>query len=300
MEKTFFITEWGTYCYRVMPFGLKNARAPYQRAATTLFHDMMHRGVEVYVDDMIVKSRNRADHLATLQRFFERIRRFKLRLNPKKCTFGVTSGKLLGHIASERGIEVDPEKIKAILDMPAPKNEKDIRGFLGRLQYISRFIAKLTDICEPIFPLLRKNQPTVWNNDCQCDFEKIKECLLSPPVLVPPTPGRPLLLYLSVSDIALGCMLAQLDDSGKERSIYYLSKRMLEYECKYIMIERLCLALVWATRRLRHYVTEYSIFLVSRQDPLRYLFDRPVLTGRLMRWLVLLTEFDIQYMTQNR
>ena len=213
MEKTSFITEWGTYCYRVMPFGLKNAGATYQRAATTLFHDMMHRDVEVYVDDMIVKSQGGADHLAALQRFFERIRQFRLRLNPKKCSFGVTSGKLLGHIVSERGIEVDPEKTKAILDMPAPRTEKEIRGFLGRLQYISRFIARLTDIWEPIFRLLRKNQPTIWNDDCQCAFEKIKECLLSPPVLVPPTPGRPLLLYLSGSDIALGCMLAQLDDS---------------------------------------------------------------------------------------
>ncbi|RVW13629.1 Pol polyprotein [Vitis vinifera] len=106
--------------------------------------------------------------------------------------------------------------------MPAPKTEKEIRGFLGRLQYISRFIARLTDICEPIFRLLRKNQPTVWNDDCQFAFEKIKEYLLSPPVLVPPTPGRPLLLYLSVSDMALGCMLAQIDDLGKERAIYYL------------------------------------------------------------------------------
>ncbi|RVW13462.1 Retrovirus-related Pol polyprotein from transposon 17.6 [Vitis vinifera] len=180
--------------------------------------------------------------------------------------------------------------------MPAPKTEKEIRGFLGRLQYISRFIARLTDICEPIFRLLRKNQPTVWNDDCQFAFEKIKEYLLSPPVLVPPTPGRPLLLYFSVSDMALGCMLAQIDDLGKERAIYYLSKRMLEYEMKYVMIEHLCLALVWATRRLRHYMTEYSVHLISRLDPLRYLFDRPALTGRLMRWLVLLTEFDIQYL----
>nr|CAN66964.1 hypothetical protein VITISV_013143 [Vitis vinifera] len=218
MEKTTFITEWGTYCYRVMPFGLKNVGATYQRAATTL-----------------------------------------LRLNPKKCTFGVTYGKLLGHMVSERGIEVDPDKIKAILDMPAPKTEKEIRSFLGRLQYINRFIARLTDICEPIFRLLRKNQPT------------IKEYLLSPPVLVPPTSGRPLLLYLSVSDMALGCMLAQIDDSGKERAIYYLSKRMLEYEMGY---------------ELRHYMIEYSMHLISRLDLLRYLFDRPALTGRLMRWLV--------------
>ncbi|RVX14390.1 Pol polyprotein [Vitis vinifera] len=183
--------------------------------------------------------------------------------------------------------------------MPAPKTEKEIRGFLGRLQYISRFIARLTDICEPIFRLLRKNQPTVWNDDCQFAFEKIKEYLLSPPVLVPPTPRRPLLLYLSVSDMALGCMLAQIDDLGKERAIYYLSKRMLEYEMRYVMIERLCLALVWATRRLRHYMTEYSVHLISRLDPLRYLFDRPALTGRLMRWLVLLTKFDIQYVSQK-
>ena len=183
--------------------------------------------------------------------------------------------------------------------MPAPRTEREIRGFLGRLQYISHFIARLTDICEPIFSLLRKNQPIFWNGDCQHAFEKIKECLLSPPVLVPPTSGHPLHLYLSVSDMALGCMLAQLDDSGKKQAIYYLSKRMMEYECGYIMIERLYLALVWATRRLRHYVTEYSILLVSHLDPLRYLFDRPILTGRLMRWLVILAEFDIQYVTQK-
>ena len=117
--------------------------------------------------------------------------------------------------------------------------------------------------------------------------------MLSPPVLVPPMPGRPLLLYLSVSDVALRCMLAQLDDSGRERAIYYMSTRMLEYETRYTMIERFYLALVWATRRLRHYMTEYSVHLVSRLDPLRYLFDILALTSRLMRWLVLLTEFDI-------
>ena len=119
------------------------------------------------------------------------------------------------------------------------------------------------------------------------------------PVLVPPTLGRPLLLYLSVLDIALGCMLAQFDDLGKERAIYYLSKRMLDYETRYVMIEHYRLALVWATWRLRHYMTEYSMHLISSLDPLRYLFDRPALVGQLMRWLVLLTDFDIHYVTQK-
>ncbi|WKA03228.1 hypothetical protein VitviT2T_021350 [Vitis vinifera] len=109
------------------------------------------------------------------------------------------------------------------------------------------------------------------------------EYLFSPLVLVPPTPGRPLFLYLSVSDIALGCMLAQLNDSGNERAIYYLSKRMLDYETRYVMIERFCLALVWATKRLRHYMMEYLVHLISCLDPLRYLFDRLALIDRLIR-----------------
>ncbi|RVW61639.1 Transposon Tf2-11 polyprotein [Vitis vinifera] len=162
----------------------------------------------------------------------------------------------LGYMVSERGIEVDSDKIRAILDMHASRTEREVRGFLGRLHYISRFIARLTDIYEPIFRLLRKSQPTVWDDQCQRAFERIREYLLSHPVLAPPTPGRLLLLYLSVSDVALGCMLAQLDDSSKDRAILYL-------------------------------------------NPLRYLFDRPTLVGPLMRWLVLLTEFDIHYVTQK-
>ena len=123
--------------------------------------------------------------------------------------------------------------------------------------------------------------------------------MLSPLVLVSPMSGRPLLLYLLVLSMALGCMLAQLDDSGKERAIYYLSKRMLEYEMRYVMIDHLYLVLVWATRRSRHYMIEYLVCLISQLDALRYLFDRPALTSRLMRWLVLLSEFDIQYVSQK-
>ncbi|KAL6310802.1 hypothetical protein AAG906_017437 [Vitis piasezkii] len=155
MKKTSFITEWGTYCYWVMPFGLKNARATYQRATTTLFHDMMHRDVEVYVDDMIVNLEI-GRTLSNLTRFFERIRQFRLRLNPKKCIFGVASWKLLGHIISERGIVVDPEKIRAILDMPTLRTEREIEGFLGILQDIVVSL-QLADICEPIFYLARKS-----------------------------------------------------------------------------------------------------------------------------------------------
>ena len=107
-----------------------NAGATYQRAATTLLLDLIHKEVEVYVDDMIVKSKDHEEHMPALRKFFERIR-----LNPKKCTFGVPSGKLLGFIVSQRGIEVNPDKIKAIVEMKPPRIEKEIQGFLGRIQY---------------------------------------------------------------------------------------------------------------------------------------------------------------------
>ena len=131
--KTSFVTEYGTYCYTVMPFELKNAGATYQRMATTLFHDMMHKEVEVYVDDMMVKSPTRKQHFAALEKFLVRAANYNLRLNPKKCMFGVIESKLLGHMISQKGIEVDLDKIKAIQEMPAPKTEKENRGFLGKV-----------------------------------------------------------------------------------------------------------------------------------------------------------------------
>ena len=141
MEKTTFVTLWGTFCYKVMSFGLKNARATYQRAMVALFHDMMHKEIKVYVDDMTAKSKTEDEHHVNLRKLFKQLRKYRLRLNPAKCTFGVKSRKLLGFIVSQKGIEVDPDKVKAILEMPEPRTEKQVRGFLGRLNYIARFIS---------------------------------------------------------------------------------------------------------------------------------------------------------------
>jgi len=226
MEKTTFIPLWGTFCYKVMSFGLKNAGATYQRAMVALFHDMMHKEIEVYVDDMIAKSESEAEHILNLRKLFERLRKFKLKLNRTKCTFGVKSGKLLGFIVSQKGIEVDPDKMHAIIEMPNPNTEKEVRGFLGRLNYIARFISQLTATCEPVLKLLRKNQVVKWNEDCQAAFDKIKQYLQDPLVLRPPKPGKPLILYLTVLDESMGCVLGQHDEAGrKDHAIYYLSKK---------------------------------------------------------------------------
>ncbi|XP_073219715.1 uncharacterized protein [Cicer arietinum] len=300
MEKTTFITQWGTFCYKVMPFGLKNAGATYQRAMVTLFHDMMHKEIEVYVDDMIAKSRTEEDHVVNLQKLFERLRKFKLRLNPAKCTFGVRSGKLLGFIVSQKGIEVDPDKVRAIQEMPAPRTEKEVRGFLGRLNYIARFISHLTATCEPIFKLLRKDQKVEWNENCQKAFEKIKQYLSKPPILVPPVHGKPLIMYLTVLDESMGCVLGQHDESGrKEHAIYYLSKKFTSCETRYSLLERTCCALAWAARRLRQYMLCHTTWLVSKMDPIKYIFEKPALTGRIARWQMLLSEYDLVYVTQK-
>ncbi|XP_058189210.1 uncharacterized protein LOC131306800 [Rhododendron vialii] len=282
-EKTTFITEWGTYCYCVMAFGLKNAGPTYQRAATTLLHDMIHKEVEVYVDDMIVKAKKREDHLSELRRFFERIRKYKMRLNPLKCTFGVMVGKMLGFMIRAHGIEVDPSKIKAILEMEPPQSEKEVRGLLGKIQFISRFIAKLTSTCEPTFCLLKKDLKFEWNDRCQKAFEAIQKYLQNPPILMPPIPGKPLIFYLSVTPSAMGCMMAQEGEDGVKRAIYYLSKNMVGCEERYTPLEKTCWALMWATKKLRRYMLAYS----------------PALTGKLARWLLLLAEFEIKYVTQK-
>ena len=135
-------------------------------------------------------------------------------MNPNKCTFGVRSGKLLGFVVSNKGIKVDPAKVKAIQEIPAPRTEKEGRGFLGRLNYIARFISHLTATCERIFKLLKKDQVVKWNDECQVAFDKIKEYLQEPPVLMPPVEGSPLIMYLTVLENSMGCVLGQHDESG--------------------------------------------------------------------------------------
>ena len=184
--------------------------------------------------------------------------------------------------------------------MPVLRTEKEIRGFLGKLQYISRFISQLTQTCEPIFKLLQKNSDGQWNEQCQAASDKIREYLSKPHVLAPPQPEIPLLLYLTVNKTAAGAMLAQHSpQSRKEQAIYYLSKKLSPCEQNYSPLERSCAALIWATQKLRHYMLVYSVILIARMDPLKYLFEKPVLNNRMAKWVFLLSEFDISYVTQK-
>ena len=135
---------------------------------------MMHKEIEVYVDDMIAKSHTVKDRLVDLRKLSKRLIKYRLRLNHNKCFFGASSGKLLGFIVSQRGIEVDPAKVQAIQDMPTSQTEKQIHNFLGKVNYIACFIVQLTTICDPLFKLLKKDTKIEWTDECQAAFDKIK------------------------------------------------------------------------------------------------------------------------------
>ena len=157
-EKTAFRTPVGNFFYVVMPFGLKNAGATYQRAMTAIFHDIMHEFVEDYVDDLVVKSKLKEQHLSHLKAVFARCRRYGLKMNPMKCAFGVSASRFLGFKVHKGGISADEEKIKAIRDMKAPANVKELQKFLGKLGYIRRFIPALAELLGPLRPLLKGRQ----------------------------------------------------------------------------------------------------------------------------------------------
>ena len=160
------MTMCGIFCYKVIPFSLKNARATYQKAIVTFFHDMMHKEIEVYIIDMIAKSQKGESHPTKLRKLFERLKKYQLKLNLSKCTFRVIFKKLLGFIVSSHGIKVDLAKIKVIQDVLVPCIQKKVKGFMGQLNYIFRFISHLTDKCDPICKLLKKHDSGEWNEDC--------------------------------------------------------------------------------------------------------------------------------------
>ncbi|XP_024039511.1 uncharacterized protein LOC112098123 [Citrus clementina] len=292
-ESTAFITNQGLFCYRVMPFGLKNAGATYQRLVNKVFKPLIGKTMEVYVDDMITKSKIPKEHVRHLEETFELLRKYKMKLNPEKCAFGVESGKFLGFMVSHRGIEANPEKIQAIVQMTSPRNLKETQGLTGRLAALSRFISKATDKCQPFFQVIRRGKKTEWTPECEEAFRNLKQYLQQAPLLSTPRNGDKLYLYLAVSDRAASSVLVR-EEEGVQYPIYYTSKALLDAETRYPPLEKWALALVVAARKLRPYFQAFPISVITDQ-PLRQTLHKPDTSGRLVKWAVELSEFDIDY-----
>ncbi|RVW66268.1 Retrovirus-related Pol polyprotein from transposon 17.6 [Vitis vinifera] len=168
-EKTVFITPHGLYCYKVMPFRLKNAGATYQRLMTKIFKPLIGRTVEVYIDDIVVKSKTRKEHVLHLQEVFHLLRKYGMKLNPAKCAFGVSAGKFMGFMVSQRGIEVSPNQVKAVMETPPPRSKKELQRLIGKL-VARRFIARFTNELRP-FLAIRKAEPDLTGRMLQWAIE---------------------------------------------------------------------------------------------------------------------------------
>ena len=204
-EKTSFITSQGLYYYKVMPFGLKNARATYQRLVNKIFSKQIGRNMEVYVDDMLVKSKEELVHLDDLKETFTTLKQYQMKLNPAKCIFGVASGKFLGFMVSQRGIEANPKKVQAIINITSPKTVKEVQKLIGRIAALNGFVSRVTNKCLPFFKTLK--QAFAWTDECETAFQELKRYLSNPPLLSPSKQGEGLYLYLAVSKTAVSAML---------------------------------------------------------------------------------------------
>ena len=230
-----------------MPFGLKNAGATYQWLVNRMFKGQIGRYMEVYVDDMLVKSKTAKGHARDLEEVFATLRRHGMKLNPLKCTFGVASGKFLGFIVSARGIEANPAKIQALIDMPSPRRHKDVQSLTGRVAALNRFMSRATDKCIPFFNILRGGKKFEWTEDCERAFQDLKMNLANPPVLSKPIPGETLLLYMASSEDAISTALVR-EEGRIQHPMYYVSKRLLGAEARYPLMERLVYCLIVTSR----------------------------------------------------
>ena len=225
-----------------------------------MFRPQIGRNMEVYVDDILMKSVEEGKHLDNLQETFDTLRQYRMKLNPSKCTFGVSSGKFLEYMVSHRGIEANPDKIQAILDMKPPRSIKEVQFLTGRVTALNRFVSKATDKCLPFFKVLKK--AFEWMNECQKAFQDLKTYLTTAPLLSPSVPGEELYLYLAVSPHAVS--LALIREEGRvQKPVDYTSQALRGAEGRYPMMEKLAFALLTASRKLRHYFQAHIINVLT-------------------------------------
>src|SRR6266498_5864760 len=231
-------------------------------------HDQLGRNIEAYVDDVVIKSRVKEDLISDLSEMFTNLRRFRWKLNPEKCVFGVPSGKLLGFIVSYHGIEANPEKLKDIFRMNSPIALKDVHKLTGCMAALSRFVSRLRERAMPFYKLLKKQDKFHWTPEAQQGFDELKKFLTNPPMLVPPMPEEPLLLYIAAtSRVVSTTIVVERQEEGHiqkiQHPVYFINEVLSESKIRYPQVQKILYVVLITSRKLVYYFQAYPILVVT-------------------------------------
>jgi hypothetical protein len=261
-----------------------------------MFHELISKIVEIYIDDVVIKSLNHESHLDDVRKNLECTRKHGLKMNPNKCAFGVSAGEFMGLLVHEGGIEVGKKSMKAIDEVVPPTNLKELQSLLGKINFVRRFISNLSQKVLPFSPLLRikKDQKFVWGDEQQKAFDEIKQYMKEPPVLVPPQLNKPFKLYVTADTQTIGLALIQ-EFEGKERIVAYLSRKLLDPETRYSAAEKLFLCVYYSCTKFQHYLLNAECIVYSKFDVIKHMLSMPILNGRIGKWILALSEFELKF-----
>ncbi|XP_045830863.1 uncharacterized protein LOC123922161 [Trifolium pratense] len=292
-EKTAFTCPFGVFAYRRMPFGLCNAPATFQRCMQAIFSDLIEKCIEVFMDDFSVFGPSFQHCLKNLDTVLKRCVETNLVLNWEKCHFMVTEGIVLGHKISSRGIEVDRAKVEVIEKLPPPVNVKGIRSFLGHAGFYRRFIKDFSKIAKPLSNLLNKGTSFTFDDECLIAFTELKERLVTAPIIIAPDWKLEFELMCDASDYAVGAVLGQRKNKTFH-VIHYASKVLNDAQVNYATTEKELLAIVYAFEKFRSYLIGSKIVVYTDHAAIKYLITKADSKPRLIRWMLLLQEFDLE------
>lgn len=297
----FTVPGRGLFQFKVLPFGLHSAPVTFQRLLDRIISPELEPRAFVYLDDIVVLGTTLKEHVETLTEVLRRLQEAKLRVNPDKCQILQKEIKYLGHVVNQLGIHTDPEKVRAIAEIKAPRDVKEMRRFLGMTSWYRRFIPSFATTTQALTKLLKKKQNWVWGSDQIQAFEKLKEQLTTAPILAPPDFEKPFTLQTDASNEGLGVVLTQTIDN-REKVIAYASRTLNPAEKNYSTTEKECLAVVWGIQKMRMYLEGYRFLVITDHQSLKWLKNIQSPAGRIARWNLYLQQFDfeIQYRKGNQ